>query len=473
MIGLGVGINRQRFAQGSSFFADYAVRVAADGGVTEAGSCVNAVSGISLNSSLLLVPSGYKAGKVYSEVPTNGNGDLTFTRASSATRVNSAGLVEVVESGVPRLDYSQGSCPALLLEPQRTNFVTYSEELDNVAWVLTNASVTPNDAISPDGTLDADKFVESSDVSAQAHQIRSSVSSIVTNQVYTYSIFAKGSGRGIQLRAGRSDGSTFSTVNVDYDLTLGVVDSFSQTNAEYIGSSIEDYGDGWYRCILQMRFTDPANITMRMQVYLYNESTNGVFYIGDGTSGAYLWGAQIEAGSYVSSYIPTLGAAVTRVADFATTNNISTLFGSTEGSFFIDMTYDNGGASGSIPVFLRSSISSSYLYATYLQLQSGVIQLQVYNSGSGSAAITSSAIFTQGQRLKIAFGYKQNDFVLYVNGSLIGTDISGNISSSLAFIDLGTYNLSASTFQYNGKISEAVLFPTRLTNAELQALTTL
>jgi hypothetical protein len=72
-------------------------------------------------ASLVLVPSGYKAGKVYSEVPTNGDGDLTFTRASSATRVNSDGEIEVVGSGVPRLDYSQGSCPALLLESQRTN----------------------------------------------------------------------------------------------------------------------------------------------------------------------------------------------------------------------------------------------------------------------------------------------------------------------------------------------------------------
>jgi hypothetical protein len=90
-VGIGVGVGRQRFAQGGGIFAAYAARVAADGGVTEAGACVNAVSGISLNSSLLLVPSGYKSGVVYSEIPTDGDGDLTFTRASSATRVNSDG----------------------------------------------------------------------------------------------------------------------------------------------------------------------------------------------------------------------------------------------------------------------------------------------------------------------------------------------------------------------------------------------
>jgi hypothetical protein len=243
-------------------------------------------------ASLVLVPSGYKSGKVYSEVPTNGDGDLTFTRASSATRVNSDGLIEKA----------------------RTNLLQYSEEFDDAAWTKTNCTITANDAVSPDGYTNADKLVESSDVSAQTHQIRSSTTTIVTNQVYTYSIFAKSSGRGIQMRASRSDGSTFSTVNVDYDLTLGVVDSFFENNAEYVGSSIEDYGNGWYRCILQMRFTDPTNISQRMQVYTYNESTNSVNYIGNGTSGVFIWGAQLETGSTATEYIPTTNSARTTFA---------------------------------------------------------------------------------------------------------------------------------------------------------------
>jgi hypothetical protein len=190
----------------------------------------------------------------------------------------------------------------------------YSEEFDDAAWTKTNCTITANDAVSPDGYTNADKLVESSDVSAQTHQIRSSTTTIVTNQVYTYSIFAKSSGRGIQMRASRSDGSTFSTVNVDYDLTLGVVDSFFENNAEYVGSSIEDYGNGWYRCILQMRFTDPTNISQRMQVYTYNESTNSVNYIGNGTSGVFIWGAQLETGSTATEYIPTTNSARTTFA---------------------------------------------------------------------------------------------------------------------------------------------------------------
>jgi len=93
-IGLGVGINRSNYAQG--IFNAYNARVVADGGVTEAGACVDAVSSLLQTASLLLIPSGYKGGKAYAEIPTNGNGDLTWTRASDAWRTNADGLVQRV-----------------------------------------------------------------------------------------------------------------------------------------------------------------------------------------------------------------------------------------------------------------------------------------------------------------------------------------------------------------------------------------
>jgi hypothetical protein len=120
-IGLGIGINRSNYAQG--IFNAYQSRVIADGGVTEAGACVDAVGGLLLTASLLLIPSGYKSGKAYAQIPTNGNGDLSWTRASTANRTNSSGNIELMGSGVPSLSYMYGSCPALLLEPQRTNLV--------------------------------------------------------------------------------------------------------------------------------------------------------------------------------------------------------------------------------------------------------------------------------------------------------------------------------------------------------------
>ena len=113
------------------------------------------------DASLIMYPSGYKSGKIYSQKPTDGTGDLTFTRASTATRVNSSGLIESVASGVPRIDYLNG-CGQLLLEPQRTNVILRSQEFDNVSWAKVNTNVSANLTTSPDGTVNADKIIATS-----------------------------------------------------------------------------------------------------------------------------------------------------------------------------------------------------------------------------------------------------------------------------------------------------------------------
>ncbi len=384
--------------------------------------------------------------------------EFTFTRNSTATYTDENGIIQTAAANIARVQNN-----ALLLEPQRTNLFPNSQTTAN--WGFTNMSRTANYGISPDGTQNADLLFPTTSGSV-AFSSDNTTSSLVIGQPFVVSFFIKLNASFISnvgtniLDIRLAGAAVWSRPTVRINLETGEVTAVN--NASYISST--NFGNGWFRITFGATPT-ATSAAVGLQFPTGVTMDGGSFYI---------WGLQGEANAtYATSYIPTTSSSATRVADFATTNNISTLFGSTEGSFFVDMTYDNGGASGSIPVFLRSSISSSYLYATYLQSQSGVIQLQVNNSGSASAAITSSAIFTQGQRVKIAVGYKQNDFVLYVNGSLIGTDISGDISSSLAFIDLGTYSLSASTFQYNGTISESVLFPTRLTNAELQALTTL
>ena len=146
-LGLGVGLFRQRFA---NFASAYQSRVIADGGVIESIQCVANASSLLQSASLLLIPSGYKSGKAYAEIPTNGNGDLTWTRASSANRTNSSGNIELMASGVPRLSYMYGSCPALLLEPQRTNSLRNSSMVGASTspstiptnWVITLGGVT-------------------------------------------------------------------------------------------------------------------------------------------------------------------------------------------------------------------------------------------------------------------------------------------------------------------------------------------
>ena len=105
---------------------------------------------------LLLIPSGYKSGKVYSVFPTDGDGDFTFSRSGNASRVNPGGYIETDGTNIPRIDHTGGGCPSLLLEPQRTNEFTYSEEFNQSVWFKSISTITTNQIIAPDGTLTAD-----------------------------------------------------------------------------------------------------------------------------------------------------------------------------------------------------------------------------------------------------------------------------------------------------------------------------
>jgi hypothetical protein len=373
-------------------------------------------------ASLVVVPSGYKSGKVYAQKPLTTDGQLAFTRASTATRVNASGLIEAVASGVPRLDYLGSTCPKLLLEPQRTNLTTYSEQFDNADWQKrSGSSITSNYGISPDGTQNADRVV----YSAGDGYIWKGISPTAST-TYTISVYAKGTGT---IQFNFFDGTSGFTSN-----------TFTLTS-------------GWAR-------------------YSYTVTTNSVTTFGDAgffvPQTCEIWGAQLEAGAYATSYVKTEAAAVTRLADAASKTGISSLIGQTEGAFFAELTFQ----SGAIPIFIGSSVSGSASEATYIEFDGSTMVSWIYKGGVLQAQMSASG-FTNGQNFKLAVGYKLNDFALYVNGVQRATDTSGDVSTSLTNLTLNTYPLIPSTFQYNGKYAQFLLFKTRLTNAQLAELTAL
>jgi len=260
-------------------------------------------------ASLVVTPNGTKAGKLYSVVPSDGAGDLDVTRATTATRVNSSGLIESVASNVPRLDYTKGTCPSILVEPQRTNLVTYSEDFTNASW-LGSATKTANTAISPSGVLNADSLIEVS--SSVIQSAASATINFVSGTAYTMTVFAKNqpSGRGFVQLTGYALGSGSSNVYANFNLNTGVVGNQSGGS-----SKIEALANGWYRC--SFTFTCGNTITERYNVCLISSMSATAFenYTGDTSKGIYVWGAQLEAGSYATSYIPTTSASVTRNAD--------------------------------------------------------------------------------------------------------------------------------------------------------------
>ena len=355
---------------------------------------------------------------------------------------------------VPRLTYQNGGggCPSLLLEKQSTNVVTYSEQFDNAAWTKSNTTVTANTATSPDGTQNADSIILSSGTSVK--QIYSaSFSAISTSYAYS-GFFKKNTHNIVQLLAGPTD-------IVNFDLTLGTFNSPSSTSGK-----IENFGNGWYRCTM---LASGASSSISIVNILAVDSLTSVR--GEATSSTgtfYAWGAQLEASSYPTSYIPTTSSSATRVADACYRNSYAAGV-STEATIFADFEYQRNDGGYSTPGLIYNGSLGNYIY---LYVLGNTIRALCANGGVVQSNIVSGTV-TPNTRYKVAAAYKTNDFVLYINGSLIGTDTSGTMPT---FTNSGTntyIGTDASFTEPVGKLNEAVIFPTRLTNAELASLTTI
>jgi hypothetical protein len=386
------------------------------------------------DASLVVIPSAQKTSKLYAVKPTDGSGDLTFTRTGdTATRVNSAGLIEPVLANVPRLDYLGSTCPRLLLEPQRTNLKTYSEDFSaGAGWSTSTAggstvTYTANYGISPDGYQNADRLQLALNGGPYADYL--SGNTITNGTTYTYSIYVK---------------------------SLSGTVSFYFLGGTPAGNILKTATTEWTR--ITHTFTASSTVTYPR------------FLIEAGASSSVdllIWGAQLEAGAYATSYIPTLAASATRGADACSKTGISSLIGQTEGVLFYDFVWNgNPVALGDYPVMIYGASYNDFLgLSTYASSPS----FYSYVGGSNVVAIA-GATMVVGQRYKMAMAYKLNDYAFYVNGSLVGVDTSAGIPASMA--NLRTDNPFGGRVASTG-INQAILFKTRLTNAELAQLTAL
>jgi hypothetical protein len=345
---------------------------------------------------------------------------------------------------IPRLDYSNGTCPSLLVEPQRSNIVLYSEQFDNAAWAKLNATVTANNAISPDGTQNADKI----DYTNNNNYLITFGTNAQTTS-YTVSCYAKkGTTDIFVFREAFYFGST-----AKFNLTNGTIVTDSTGTAK-----ITSVGNGWYRCSMTQAYT---SIQTNMQ-WSYDSYFN--------TGNLYLWGAQIEAGSYITSYIPTTSAAVTRNADVISKTGISSLIGQTEGTMFAEIEVSKLIGIASRYIFhISDGTTNNRIYMAFSGSSSNVLRGRIFNGGTLQCSIDTSTITSTGT-YKLALAYKNNDIVFYVNGVQIGVDTSATIPTC-SRVDLGQNY--ANTSQLGDGINSSVLFPTRLTNAELASLTTI
>ena len=403
------------------------------------------------DASLVTTPNGYKAGTLYSIKPTSGAGDMTVVRATTATRVNSAGLIESVANNVPRLDYSNGTCPSLLVEPQRTNLTLYSEQFDNAYWTKYLTSITSNVATAPNGTTTADLFTS-------------------TGSGYTYSSFISLSAASYTISVYAKKGNTnWSAITISNGITTDCT-SWYNINSGTLGSTsgsititnrtIEDAGNGWYRLTLTISLASADSFIVIPQFVQANSgaSTNG--------DTGYAWGAQLEVGSYPTSYIPTTSAAVTRNADVISKTGISSLIGQTEGAVFVDINVDLSYTQNDMRFINVSDGTSTNWWFIGTNVSN---QIRFYYRTGATTYVSELVALTSG-RHKLAFAYKSNDYVAYVDGTQIYS-LNSLIVGATSQIDLGnSFGGSGVSKQF---INSAIIFPTRLTNAELASLTTI
>ena len=567
-----------------------------------------------LNSaSLVMIPSGYKEDVVYSQIPTDGSGDLSFTRASNGTRINSAGLVEV--------------CP--------WNLAGYSEEFNNAYWAKPGATITANDTTAPNGVATADKVLANSGNTEHGVYNGTPFASNFVGEVYNYSVYAK-KGTVDFLVLDHYQGSyTFTWFNLNTG-TVGTV-------ASGVTATIESVGNGWYRCsctkaitattlnfigiylsnanntwsfnaagtesiyiwgamvnlgstakpyfpttdrlnvprltyqnggggcpslLLEPQstnlvsysqdftnaywsktnqgvgsnavitpnyttspdgtnnafrlqcnlnggttsndrswmianFTAPATSTLSIWIKLNSAGTktfvfsdagggtktisgtdwqriDGTFVgavgqfriglIGGSTSDTLdcsIWGAQAESGSYPTSYIPTTSSSATRVADECSKTGISSLIGQSEGVLFLDfkalaqdseskrLTLSDGTLANRITLATNDNVISGFINV------GNVNEYSFYESGIN---VTNNT--------KVAVKYAQNNFAIFINGVKYDQSTSGNTFASGTLTKISFDNALASNNMI-GNINQVLLFPTALSDAELQALTTL
>jgi len=371
------------------------------------------------DASLLVTPNAEKEGKLYSIIPTNGNGDFSVTRATTATRTNASGLIESSPINEPRLDYSLGSCPNILLEPQRTNLALNSQSFFpswSVNPGITNALVTPSTTIDPQG---------------------------LTNAARVENVTGGTIGRAFTIVSGSTYTSSWYIRRVSGTGAVNLVD----VNGNLVPVSI-------------------TNSWQRFSTSVVSSSTTGRCYVRVSNVGDVIevWGAQLEAGAYATSYIPTTSASVTRNADVISRGNIFTngLITASGGTWFVDLSNN------------LSLVRDVYSTGLFVGDTTGAANsLAIRNAGGTAnrlaiqkfiASIPTTLFTTTTSNVKIAIKWNGATADVFVNGVKVVT--------ATAFTTTAMQFLShIAPIDVPKNINSMALFPTPLTDTQCIAIT--
>ena len=385
-----------------------------------------------------------------------------YTATTTQPITNYIPVLRTAAAGVARYDHNPttGESLGLLIEEQRANSLTYSEDFSNAAWTKTAATITSNAAIAPDGTLTADRTVENTALGVR--YVQAPLTAFTSGVAYTLSCYFKAAGRSIVALYFETAAFPDAGRTAWFNLATQAVQAESGVTA-----SITDVGNGWLRCSITA--TADATTSARPSIAILTSMGAFTNYTGDGWSGVFIWGAQLEAGAFPTSYIPTVASSVTRSADNATITgtNFSSWYRADEGAMYAEAI----GLANFSDARVVFEIGDGTLNNRYNIQRNGSTNSAsgvVVTSGAVQAAISVSPGFVPNVSSKCIFAYVVNNFAASMDGSAASTDLSGLVPvvDRLAF-GATTTGLA----RWNGTIKKIAYYPLRLTNAQLQALT--
>lgn len=401
--------------------------------------------GVKDTANLALIPAAYKTSKVYSALPTDGDGDFTFTRTGSGTRINKAGLIETVGSNVPRLNYrldadgNPSSCPELLLEPERTNIFTNSNSFASSNWFKSNLTVSANQTTSPTGENNASLITATVDNGLLAEFNE------WTSTQRTASFFVKKNTSSVVEIVNASSVSNF----VRYDLENGAILSEGGT----MTGKMQNYGNGWYRVIA---------------TYSISSGTNTFGFRITNAGSVYIYGAQIEEASTVSSYIHTGSAVVTRNKDQAYRQPFADLPNDYPITVAWKGTVDAINTSQSIFSIYKNGSAVDYL--TFKWANAGFIQVERRRSTQDIDSTTYPVYIGDVKKVAIKFT-SATTYKLYIDGIEIRNESSGtSLSWDFDSVIVGTVRIVSDT-GFRNSADELFLWNKALTDAEMVEIT--
>ena len=374
---------------------------------------------------------GFWQGSGISVIPRSANGTYTeyFTATSTEIRfrgtnfygsIDNVSVKEVFQVNIPRVDYLNNSNGSLILEPQRTNLITYSDSFDNAWWLkLNNVTVSGTKVTSPDGTLNASQLIFDGTTGGR---IEKAITGLTSGADYSVSIYARVSS-GTQV-------VSFGSVNVE---------SFTLTTE-------------WQR----LTRTEAENDTVGYPRFICDDAAT-----------IEVWGFQLEQGSYLTSLIPTTGTTATRLADACTDGGDASRFNDSEGVLFFEGSALNDDGTNRFMSLSDGSNDNRIMFGYRAITNQLFVRLEANNTASVDLTHTLTDSTTN---IKFAVLYDNSyNYKLYLNGSLVDSDTGTD-----AFVGLDTLDFTnpSATENFYGKVKQIQYYNTALTDSELATLTT-